>query len=294
MFVTSAASFMLLAAAIAAPQDAVKKSSEQTPDLTRMHASVKALKAADGYRFSAKVTLEPVMWNAKAEGIFDTTQAVPAMKDLKPTTIEFDGTFAKSMPLHLEGQEVDAYRDGTDLTFTDKKGMWQLQTTAPPMPGHADQVPGSKGDRTEEDMRACELWALYSIPAPHELLGHLDIPKANFQRAVDAGGLFSADDYVYTTTLEGKAIPACCVSVLGSADQLVCTLRIVTDSKGEIQRVELQGTQMDTAKAVGSKIGSKLGGELGSRDLSISYKLKDIGDDIEVKLPQAAQLRLKS
>jgi hypothetical protein len=257
-----------------------------------MHASIKTLEGTPGYRFSAKVTLEPMMWSAKSPtGILQNTDAAhaPGMKDREPTTIEFDGTFARSTPLHLKGQEVDAYRDGTNLTFTDQEGEWQLQSTAPPMPGHADQGLGkSKVKPTEDHVRACELWALYNVLAPHELLQQIDTTKANFQRTVDEGGLFSADDYVYTTTLEGKAIPACCVSVLGSAGKLVCTLRIVTDKEGELQRIELQGTQMDLAKAVQPKSGEATK----CRDISIHYTLDDIGDDVEVKLPQAAQLRL--
>ena len=170
--------------------------------------------------FSATVTLKPVIVSVTpVDGMFDSKQSVsaPAMKERKPITIEFDGTFAKSMPLHLEGQGVDAYRDGSHLTFTDSEGVWQLQTTEPPMPGHADPESDSQGSPTVGSVGTGELWALYNIPAPHELLGHLDTQKANFQRAIDAGGFLSADDYIDTTVLEGTAIPACCVNLLGNA-----------------------------------------------------------------------------
>ena len=46
---------------------------------------------------------------------------------------------------------------------------------------------------------------------------------------------------------------------------------------------------MDTAKAVGSKSGE----EMECRDISISYTLQDVGEAVEVKLPEAAQLCLE-
>jgi hypothetical protein len=276
------------------PQAPAKMSSEHTVDLARMQASAKALATTPGYRFSATVTIEPEVLVANApEGMSSGKVVVNpvAMTHGEPVTIKLDGEFSQSCPLHLKGAKMDAYRDGSRVAFTDQNSLWQIQTASPGSPGIADdQMAKATEGRAKDRVKAWEFWALYNLPAPHELLGHPGTQQASFQRSVNDRGLFSADDYVYSTILEGKAIPACCLSVLGDADGLICTLRIITDAAGAIKRVELQSTQKSSAKDAVAKHDA---GEMKMHDFTVSYTLRDIGEVVKLEMPQAAQLRLE-
>lgn len=274
------------------PQAPARMSSSHNLDLARMQASVKALVDAPGYRFNATITLDPKALIGKAPEEMSSGKTVVnpvAMTHGEPISIELAGEFAQSCPLHLKGDTVDAYREGARVAFTDRDSLWQIQTASPSRPGMADQmVTKVTKARAKNHMRAWELWVLYNLPAPHELLGHHEIQLASFQRPVNDRGLFSADDYIYSKRFEGDAIPACCV--LGSADGLTCTLRIISNAKGAITRVELQGTQTNAAK---SAVPPYAAGEMRIHGFTVSYTLRDIGKLVKLEMPQAAQLRLE-
>jgi hypothetical protein len=249
MIILNHTSAILLA--IAMPQATpVQESAPGSPDaLTALKAAASDVVAANSYRFEVEARLADKEGNEAAED---------------GRVIAFEGAYQRSMPLHIAGSgeiaaNLEAYRLADKVVFRSDEGAWQL---------HAD--PGTTGELSNE-----AVWATCVLPAPHDLLRNLDSKLMQVTRVTEDEGLFSADKLVYRAKLEPEAIAACLKEKLepGNVD---CTIRITTTGEGAIEEITIHARCNQEEELIAN----------GAPDMVIHYTLIDVGDDVELDVPE--------
>jgi len=277
MFAALASSVLL---GVAAPQESTSpQDASNTQDLTALTSAAREIAEASSYRFKADARIHPRMLaQNKAAGhqkhgiVTQPERAAYAKENPEVGSVELDGEFVRSQPIHFENGDLEAFRLGEKLVYQSSDGSWKL---SPPGVGHQ----GS--DATDRDLA---LWAACVVPAPHELLRDLENNVLDLTREEEEGGLLSSDKILYRGQLKQERL-AECMNALGEG--LTCSILITTTAEGDIETVELNAVPEGSPAPSATE-------DAPTQGLSLRFELMDRNDDIEVDVPVEGQELLLS
>jgi hypothetical protein len=332
MFATLAGAILL---GMAAPQEPQKPPQEpptrteaQDPAdrVTKLKTAAAGIAEATSYRFELEARIDPEALAKKLPEAASEAQRpqqgqgkqeppqhpqedrrseglAPAKQE--EITIEMQGEYVRSLPIHFESEEMEAYRMAQKVAFrVGDDGQWRLQTDAPRSPlDHGAPAHAGEDAARGKDMPASEaLWAACVLPTPHDLLRDLStkVSGSNVTEKVDKGGLLGRDKVVYEVQLDPECIQECLQS-FGSPKEVTCIARVTTGSGGEIEQIELTASRKHAAPrapaaAAATAEAAEDAAELAivrsidhEPDLSLCYRLKDVNDRVAVEVPEEAR-----
>ena len=270
-------------------QDVTK--AQNNPALDDLRLTVQDFAKANSYKFKVETVVRPALFTrATTESGTQPKGVVYAKEGQDEVKMDIKGEFQNGMPVHLDGKDVEAFRQGSKIIYRAGDKVWRVKDTGASLPtGTAGtSLPVDSGKPEDVRERENVLWALCALPVPHELLRDLDANVTNLTRMVDEK-LLTKDKLVYEGQLKGECLKNC-GKEFGNATDVACSIRITTSKDRKIEKIELNANHGKSNPSATTPTPADKSSSVDSKhsDVCFVYEIDDI-NDAEVKVPEEVQ-----